>query len=144
MPVDEFLYGGKFRSENDRRIRPARWVHGYNCHRRDTAVGDPSASRAHNLTGTDCWRNASSHPSCRTAKGRYTSQAPGKTQGPAEAGPAPSHRSGWGDIAAGYITRVTSSTVAAGTTKPPAKSTGQKTPVTSNSRNSVWSCGDSC
>ena len=48
--ADEFLYARKFRSETDRRVRLARWVH--NCHRHHTAIGGRPASRAHILTRT--------------------------------------------------------------------------------------------
>ena len=51
--ADEFLYARKFKSETDRRVRLARWVHDYNCHRHHTTVGGPPASRAYNLTRTD-------------------------------------------------------------------------------------------
>lgn len=44
--VAEFLYARVFRSESDRRIRLARWMHDYNRHRHHTAIGGPPASRA--------------------------------------------------------------------------------------------------
>ncbi len=43
--ADEFLYARVFRSESDRRVRLARWIHDYNCHRHHTAIGGPPAPR---------------------------------------------------------------------------------------------------
>ncbi|WP_419856368.1 integrase core domain-containing protein [Candidatus Poriferisodalis sp.] len=51
--VDKFLCARVFQSETDRRVRLARWIHDYNCHRLHTAIGGPAPSRAHNLTRTD-------------------------------------------------------------------------------------------
>ncbi|WP_419933510.1 integrase core domain-containing protein [Candidatus Poriferisodalis sp.] len=51
--ADGFPCSRKFHSEADRRVRLARCVHDYDCHRHHTAVGGPPASRAHYLTRTD-------------------------------------------------------------------------------------------
>ena len=62
--ADEFLYARKFKSETDHRVRLARWVHDYNCHRHHTAVGGRPASRAHNLMRSDSRRARRSWRTC--------------------------------------------------------------------------------
>jgi transposase InsO family protein len=50
--LDEWAYANPYRTEQERRDAFPAWLHGYNHHRRHTALhGQPPASRVPNLTG---------------------------------------------------------------------------------------------